>query len=156
MIPEPRSAGPKTPLPEELRGFLERFTVSFEVSPESAVRGHAIRQVGSVVYLYGHDEPDRPLYPGDERCREILGGLFRIARWAVPAGEQNCRIDVDGVDSCLHYLHGAKGCGCVQVGIHIVPPGGPDEPHNADRQAVVEALVGRLEALGLASGAGRA
>ena len=141
-----------SPAPEELRRLLDRFAVGYEISPESAVvRDHAIRQVGYVVHLYGDDERDRPLFPGDERSREILRGLHRIAGWAVPADDRACHIEIDGIGASLHYLKSGKGRGCVGVEIHILHAGVSDRPMDADQKCALEALVGRLEALGVRS-----
>ena len=142
-----------TAAPGELVRFLEQFTVICEVCPESAVLGgHVIRQVGYVVNLYGDDERGRPLHPGDDRCREILRGLYRIARWAAPADDGACHIEIQGVDASLHYLKGAKGHGCVRLEIRILHAGAPDRPMDADQKRALEEQVGRLEALGVRSG----
>jgi len=142
-----------TAAPGELARFLERFNVFCEVSPESAVlSGHAIRQVGYVVNLYGDDERGRPLHPGDERCREILRGLYRIARGAAPIADGACHIDINGVDASLHYLKGGNGHGCVRLEIQILHTGAPDRPMDADQKRALGELVGRLEALGVRSG----
>jgi hypothetical protein len=142
------------PAPEELSRLLERFAISYEVSPESAVpRGHAIRQVGYVVNLYGDDERSLPLRPGDDRYREILRGLYRISRWATPGDDGTCHVDINGAGASLHYLRGGKGRGCVRLDIRILHAGGaPDLPMDADQKRVLEEVVGRLEALGVRSG----
>ena len=143
--------------PEELGRFLERYTVIYEVSPASVVlRGHAIRQVGYVVNLYGDDERGRPLHPGDERCREILRGLYRISRWAAPADVGACDIEIHGVDASLHYLKGAKDHGCVRIEIRILHAGAPGRCMDADLKRLLEELVGRLETLGVRSVSGAA
>jgi hypothetical protein len=140
------------PAPEELSKLLERYAICYEVSPESAIlRGHAIRQVGYVVSLYGDDERDRPLLPGDDCCHEILRGLYRISRWAAPGDHGTCHIDISGVGASLHYLKGANGRWRVQVEIRILHAGAPDRPIDADQKRALEELVGRLEALGVRS-----
>jgi len=142
-----------TAAPGELVRFLEQFTVICEVCPESAVLGgHVIRQVGYVVNLYGDDERGRPLHHGDDRCGEILRGLYRISRWAAPVDDGACHIVINGVDASLHYLKGAKGHGCVRLEISILHAGAPDRPMEADQKRALEELVGRLEALGVHSG----
>lgn len=142
-----------TPAPGDLVRFLDQFTVFYEVCPESAVLGgHAIRQVGYVVHLYGDDECGEPLHPGDDRCREILRGLYWISRWAAPADDGACHIDINGVDASLHHLKGPKGHGCVRLEIRILHAGAPDRPMDADQKRALEVLVGRLEALGVRSG----
>ena len=130
-----------TAAPGESVRFLDRFTVFYEVCPESAVlAGHAIRQVGYVVNLYGDDERGRPLHPGDDRCREILRGLYRIARGAAPADDGACHSDINGVDASLHYLKGATGHGCVRLEICILHAGAPDRPMEADQKRALEEI----------------
>jgi len=148
-----RSVLEMTAPPEGVERFLERFTVFYEVCPESAVlRGHVIRQVGYVVNLYGADERGRSLEPGDDRCREILRGLYRIARGAAPADDGACHIEISGVDASLHYLKGGNGHGSVRLEIRILHAGAPDRPTDADQRCALVDLVGRLEALGVRSG----
>jgi hypothetical protein len=142
-----------TAAPEKVMRFLDRFDVFYEVCPEFAiVRDHEIRQVGYVVSLYGDDERGRPLHPGDDRCREILRGLYRIAREAAPADDGVCHIDITGVDASLHYLKGGNGHGSVRLEIRILHAGAPDRPLDADQKGALEELVGRLESLGVRSG----
>jgi hypothetical protein len=102
--------------------------------------------------LYGDDERGRPLRPCDDRCRKILRGLYGISRWAAPADDGACHIDIYGVDASLHYLKGTKGHGCVRLEIRILHSGAPDRPTDADQKRALEELVGRLEALGIRSG----
>ena len=143
-----------SPAPEDVRKLLERFDISYEIAPESAVgRDHAIRQVGYVVNLYGDDACDRPLHPGDARSREIVHGLRRIARWAGPADERECQVEIDGFGAALHYPR-SVGRGCVRVEIHILHAGVPHRPMDADQKRALEELVGRLEALGVRSCSG--
>lgn len=141
------------PAPEELRRLVERFAIRYEVSPESAVlRDHAIRQVGYVVNLYGDDERGGPLRAGDDRCRQILRGLCRISRWAAPADDETCHIDINPVEASLHYLKLETGHGCVRLEIRILHAGAPERSMDADQNRALEELVGRLEALGVRSG----
>ena len=137
-----------SPAPEDVR----KFDISYEIAPESAVgRDHAIRQVGYVVNLYGDDACDRPLHPGDERSSEILRGLRRIARWASPADNRECQVEIDGCGAALHYPRSVDGRGCVRVEIRILHGGVTHRPMDADQKRALEELVGRLEALGVRS-----
>ena len=137
---------------EDIRKLVERFAISYDVFPESAVlRDHAIRQVGYVVNLYGDDERDRPLHPGDERCGEVIRGLYRVARWVIPPDERACHIDINGANDSLHYLQSGKERGLLQVEIHVLHGDALDASLDADEKRALEELIGRLESLGVCS-----
>ena len=136
--------------PGEFKSVLERFTVFYEIYPESVVlRDHSIRQVAYVVDLYGKDKHEPPIHPGDKRCHEVFRGLYKIACWLLPTDYGACHIDIDSFHASLHYVDGWKEPGYMQLGLHIYHLDKLDKPLDTDQKGVLDELIKRLEALGV-------
>jgi hypothetical protein len=145
-----------TSLPEHTREIVHRFSVSYDVRPESMVlHDHTIRQVGYCVDLYGADGDGPPLSPGDERSKEIYRALREIALQTVQEEDHNCRFELDGFYSSLHYDSDPKSPARVQLTIYILHRNGSERPINAGVAQALHKLEDRLKHLGIHHGIGR-
>ncbi len=95
-----------TTRPEHIREIVHRFSVFYEVYPESTVLyDHPIRQVGFCLCNVS---------PGCARSKEIYGGLSQIASWVIPEKDFECCYELDGFDASLHCGNGVQDCGSVK------------------------------------------
>jgi hypothetical protein len=135
---------------EHVREIVHRFSVYYEVGPESTVlHDHAIRQVGFCLGLCGRDGQGPPLSPGDERSKEIYRGLREIAMQIIPAEERECRYQIDEFRPSLHYPNFGGSRATVQLEIHILHKHGFEQPIDAGETRALKEMEDRLKNLGI-------
>ena len=142
-----------TTRPEHIREIVHRFSVFYEVYPESTVlHDHTIRQVGFCVDLCGRPPRGKNVSPGCARNKEIYGGLSQIASWVIPEKDFECCYELDGFDASLQCDEGAQDCGSVQLEIHILHQHGFDRPLDECELRALREVEDRLENLGVYRG----
>ena len=142
-----------TTQPEHIREIVHRFSVFYEVYPESTVlHDHTIRQVGFCVDLCGRPPQGINVSPRCARSKEIYRGLSEIARWVIPEEEFECCYELDGFDASLHCGNGAQDRGSVQLEIHILHEHGFDRPLDECELRALREVEDRLKNLGVDRG----
>lgn len=138
---------------EHVREVVHRFSVSYEVRPESAVlHDRTIRQVGFCIDLCGRDGQGPPLSPGDKKSKEIYRGLREIAMQIIQAGECECHYQIDEFQPSLRYPNNGGSRATVQLGIHIHHKHGFQQPIDADETRALRMIEDRLKDLGIHRG----
>ena len=142
-----------TPPTEHVRQIVDRFSVYYDVRPESTVlHDHSIRQVGFCLDLYGRDGQGPPLSPGDERSKEVYQGLREIALQIMPDKEHECRYELGEFHSSLLYSNHGSSHACVPLEIHILHKSGFDRPVDAGESRALREMEERLKNLGVYRG----
>ncbi len=138
---------------EHIREIVNRFSVCYEVYPESTVlHDHTVRQVGFCVDLCGRPPLGTNVSPGYAPSEEIHGGLSQIASWVIPEKDFECCYQLDGFDTSLHCGSRAQDCGSVQLEIHILHQRGFDRPLDECEVRALREVEDRLENLGVCRG----
>ncbi len=119
----------KDPHWDQVRDFVRRFRVCWEVSPERAVVDKEIRNIGFSLQLYGTHEPGtQHISPGCEHCRRVQSALSKIADEILPRERRLSRYEVAVENQSLSYSHMRGDRPDVRVTIQILHRGAWDQP----------------------------
>lgn len=86
----------------DLKEWVKKHKVCWELLPHQAVMGSKIIQVGFELYLYAqHLEGAKPS-PGCEECYELYKKLHEIALLTLPTENRPTRYEITPFDSAFH------------------------------------------------------
>ena len=134
----------------ELREFVEKYKVSYEVWPIFEVKHEGEKvQIGFELELAGtHHDPKEPPKPGCVECVTVYDDLRRIAQSILPQEDRKSRYEISVFDSSLHYSAKRKFRGEVSLAIRILHKGKFDDPTDDCEVRCLHEMGQKLSALG--------